>query len=243
MSRADKLLLEDIADSYVKNVNIESDKVTFTNVNGRTISIPVLKSNPNLTVSESNITLYQNGSKSVTTTHVGGGTMSVSFIEGTDCAVIEINDSTITFTGSVIGQGTYNINIGETDTHGSTNSTITITVSEIDPSQLRVTSITATRTSVTVQRGESDTITATAWSVSPEGAVAVYDIQEGPSWVTIDSDTGVVSIEPPADLSAAESHRLVVRVRARIGNVIGSDSAQVSISINVTVPITPKDDW
>lgn len=133
-------LKADVADvkNYVRNIQPTSNGVNFLDGNGNVIytltnSSSVEKSDPQLSISPKTLTLTVNQSSDVTVTRLGDGVITATFIDGSDCATATVSDTTVTFTGTSGGTGTYQVSVAESANYTAASDTVTLAVNKISP--------------------------------------------------------------------------------------------------------------
>lgn len=117
--------------NYIRSIQETANGILFIDGYGNTVyELPVLKSDPQLSISSNALSLSLNSSSDVTVSRLGVGAISATFIDGTDCAVATVSDTTVTFTGKNVGTGVYKINLASTTEYMASSDTVTVSVEE-----------------------------------------------------------------------------------------------------------------
>ena len=252
--------------NYIRSIQETANGILFIDGFGNTVySLPVLKSDPQLSISSNALSLSLNSSSDITVTRLGDGAISVTFIDGSDCAVATVSNTTVSFSGENVGTGVYKIDLASTSEYTASSDTVTVSVEEYAEEEFWYGGCTASasNTQPTINVGESDTVTVK--TNMPRAQLPYHTctlaLFNAPSWVTMDNENSfytdydgvekvqrVIGIAVPSDAQAGSVTFVVqygysYKVRNSDGSVSdSSDSADVDITVNINIPTTPNTD-
>lgn len=163
------------------------------------------KFNPHLAIDDS-VTVNQTAS--LIAKYEGDGTLSATSADS-DIAYVTISDKTLRISGESIGTTTITANLSETSYYNSDTVTFKANVVEENEStSIGSISLSANKTSFTIQSGESDTVTCTAYVNSTRPVTLTFSINPTTlNWITLNSETGIpntaiITFAPPSDMAS-----------------------------------------
>ena len=120
-------------ENYIRSIQSTANGVQFLDGNGNVVftlsnSNAVEKQDPLLSLSSHSLALTVGSASDVSVTRLGDGIISATFIDGSDCAVATVSDTTVSFSASSAGSGTCQINLAETSDYSAASDSIIVTV-------------------------------------------------------------------------------------------------------------------
>lgn len=224
--------------TYIKTIEKSGNDLIFKDGNGNTVyELPVLKSDPLLSLSSNTLSLAVNSSSDVTVSRLGDGLISAAFIDGTDCALVSVSDTTITFTATSAGSGSYQVNVAESSNYTAASDTVIVTVEETMSTDWF--SFYLNKPTVTVNAGATDNTATYTLNVNNDKLESV-DVSSNIGWVSVNTDTKKITITAP---SQPGNYQATLTATGHYHEQTATKSATLNIDVQATAPTpSPKPD-
>ena len=214
--------------NYIRSIQETSNGILFIDGFGNIVyELPVLKSDPQLSLNSNALSLSLNSSSDVTVTRLGDGIISADFVDGTDCALVAVSDTTITFTATSAGSGSYQVNVAESSNYTAATDTVIVTVEETMNSNWFT--FTLNKSSVNVTAGETDDTTTYTLNINNDKLESV-DVNSNIGWVSVNTDTKKITVAPPSGLQAG-GYGAIITATGHYHEQTANNTATLNITV------------
>ncbi len=220
-----------VSGAFILNVTA-SDTVTQETSNPQSLGVTVNKPPPPTVNSIPSVTVTGGQSQTVTTTAIGppGDTLQYSLINPPSWASIVPTTGVITLAPPTSVSGSFPLTVTATDTitqETSNAQAFGVTVNK--PNIPTVNPV----PSVTVTGGQSQTVTATATGPAGDASFHFF-LNNAPSWASIDPNSGIITVQPPVNVSGQFNMTVIA-----LDNATQEQSTGQSFVATVNKPFIP----
>ena len=214
--------------NYIRSIQETSNGILFIDGFGNIVyELPVLKSDPQLSLNSNALSLSLNSSSDVTVSRLGDGAISATFVDGTDCALVAVSDTTVTFTATSEGSGSYQVNVAESSNYTTATDTVIVTVEETMNSNWF--SFSLNNSSAYVTAGETDDTVTYTLNINNDKLESV-DVNSNIGWVSVNTDTKKITVAPPSNLQA-NTYTAILTATGHYHEQTAANTATLNITV------------